>query len=112
LARTPGCAGLVEAPGSSLETAVKEVVMIEISISRELAAEHPGFLMGCDERGHRIQVIGAAHAPPESDAAEARDLDGRPMRPTSASPSLARRASSARSGRPMPSEEEVTPWFE
>ena len=57
---------------------VKEVVMIEISISRELAAEHPGFLMGCAERGHRVEVFGAAHEPPESGAAEARDPDGRP----------------------------------
>jgi hypothetical protein len=78
LARTRGCPGLVEAAGSSLETTVKEVVMIEISISRELAAEHPGFLMGCAERGHRVQVFGAAHEPPESDAPEARDPDGRP----------------------------------
>jgi hypothetical protein len=57
---------------------VKELVMIEISISRELAAEHLGFLMGCAERGHRVQVFGAAHEPPESGAAEARDPDGRP----------------------------------
>ena len=52
--------------------------MIEISISRELATEHAGFLAGCAERGHRVQVFGAAHEPPESDAAEARDPDGRP----------------------------------
>jgi hypothetical protein len=55
---------------------VKEVVMIEISISRELATEHPGFLTGCAERGHQVQVFGAAHEP-ESDPADARDPDGR-----------------------------------
>jgi len=52
--------------------------MIEISISRELAAEHPAFLMECAERGHRVHVFGAAHESRESDAAEARDPDGRP----------------------------------
>ena len=31
--------------------------MIEISISRELAAAHPGFMAGCAERGHAIEVF-------------------------------------------------------
>ena len=52
--------------------------MIEISISRELAAEHPGFLAGCAERGHQVQVFGTTHEPPESDAAETRDPDDMP----------------------------------
>jgi len=52
--------------------------MIEISISRELAAENPAFLMGCAERGHQVQVFGAAHEPPESDVPEARHPDDRP----------------------------------
>ena len=80
---------------------VKEVVMIEISISRELAAEHPGFMAGCAERSHQVRVFGTTHERPESDAAETRDPDDiGPMRPTSASPTLARRASPARTGRP------------
>ncbi len=32
--------------------------MIEISISSELAAAHPGFMAGCAERGHRMEVFG------------------------------------------------------
>ena len=31
--------------------------MIEISISRELAAAHPGFMAGCAERGHAVEVF-------------------------------------------------------
>ena len=31
--------------------------MIEISISRELADAHPGFMAGCAERGHAISVF-------------------------------------------------------
>jgi hypothetical protein len=31
--------------------------MIEISISPEFADEYPGFMSGCAERGHRVQVI-------------------------------------------------------
>ena len=49
--------------------------MIEISISRELAAEHPGFMAGCAERGHQVEVFGTTHERPESDAAETRDPD-------------------------------------
>jgi hypothetical protein len=61
-----------------LETAVKEVVMIEISISRELAAEHAGFLAGCAERCHQVQVFGIGRRQPESDASETRDPDDMP----------------------------------
>ena len=49
--------------------------MIEISISRELAAEHPGFVVGFAERGHRIDVFGDCHDQPESDDADTRDRD-------------------------------------
>ena len=52
--------------------------MIEISISRELVAEHPGFLAGCAERGHKVQVFSASHERPESDAADMRDPDDMP----------------------------------
>ena len=31
--------------------------MIEISISRELADAHPGFMAGCAERGHAVEVF-------------------------------------------------------
>ncbi len=31
--------------------------MIEISISRELADAHAGFMTGCAERGHRVDVF-------------------------------------------------------
>jgi hypothetical protein len=39
---------------------VKEGEMIEISISRELAAAYPGFIAGCAQRGHRVEVFGEA----------------------------------------------------
>jgi hypothetical protein len=52
--------------------------MIEISISRELAAEHPGFLVGCAERGHLVQVFSTSHERPESDGADMRDPDHMP----------------------------------
>jgi hypothetical protein len=31
--------------------------MIEISISRELADAHPGFMSGCAQRGHKVDVF-------------------------------------------------------
>ena len=31
--------------------------MIEISISSELAADHPEFMAGCAERGQQVQVF-------------------------------------------------------
>ena len=52
--------------------------VIEISISRELAAEHPGFVVGCAERSHGIEVFGTSHERPESAAAETRDRDDVP----------------------------------
>jgi len=36
--------------------------MIEISISRELADEHRGFMAGCAERGHRVEVFDDARS--------------------------------------------------
>jgi len=48
-------------------------VVIEIGISHELSAEHPGFMAGCAERGHRVEVFGHAHEQPDSDGAETRD---------------------------------------
>jgi len=52
--------------------------MIEISISRELAAEHPGFLAGCAERGCQVQVFGTSQERPKSGAAETRVPDDTP----------------------------------
>ena len=34
--------------------------MLEISISSEMAAEHPRFMAECLERGHRVEVFGEA----------------------------------------------------
>jgi hypothetical protein len=44
--------------------------MIEISISGELAAEHPEFMSGCVERGHQVQVFGTSREQSESGAAD------------------------------------------
>ena len=33
--------------------------MIEISISRELADAHPGFMASCAQRGHAVSVFGS-----------------------------------------------------
>jgi hypothetical protein len=52
--------------------------MIEISVSRELAAEHPGFLAGCRARGHQVQVFGTSLEGPESGIAETRGPDHMP----------------------------------
>ena len=52
--------------------------MIEISISRELAAGHPGFMAGCAKRSHQVRVFGTTHERPESGAAETRDPDDIP----------------------------------
>ena len=53
-------------------------LVIEITLSRELAADHPGFMAGCVERGHRIEVFGDSHERPESDGAQTRDRDDVP----------------------------------
>jgi len=52
--------------------------VIEISIRRELAAEHPGFVVGCAERDHGIEVFGINHEPPESEGAQTRDPNDLP----------------------------------
>jgi hypothetical protein len=57
---------------------VKDTMMIEISISREFAAEHPGFLAGCAERGHDVQVFGTSDARLASHTAETGDPDSLP----------------------------------
>jgi len=36
--------------------------MIEISISRELAADHPGFMAGSAECGHQVEVFDDARS--------------------------------------------------
>ena len=50
--------------------------MIEISISRELAAAHPGFMASCAQRGHAVSVFGsvAPEARPHEIAGVATDL--------------------------------------
>ena len=63
-------------------------MVIEISISRELAADHPSFIAGCAERGHRVEVFGDSHERP----AVRERVTGTtcPMRATSVSPAGAR----------------------
>ena len=51
--------------------------MIEISISRELADAHPGFMAHCADRGHAISVFdsdGPAARPHETDRSAATHL--------------------------------------
>ena len=36
--------------------------MLEISISSEMAAEHPRFMAECSERGHRVEVFASCAA--------------------------------------------------
>jgi hypothetical protein len=36
--------------------------MIEITISSELAADHPEFMAGCAERGHQVEVFDDAQS--------------------------------------------------
>jgi hypothetical protein len=59
--------------------------MIAISISSELAGEHPRFMAECAERGHRIEVFdsGEAREPARNAQTEARNevLVDRPARP-------------------------------
>ena len=74
--------------------------MIEISISRALAAEHPGFMAGCAKRSHQVQVFGNTHERPESDGAETRDPDAMPDAAYIGQPDPARSASPARTDRP------------
>jgi hypothetical protein len=54
--------------------------MIEISISRELAGEHPRFTAECAERGHRVEVFASNAGVSERAAVaetEASRADGR-----------------------------------
>ena len=44
--------------------------MLEISISSEMAAEHPRFMAECLERGHRVEVFASC--------AETRECGGGP----------------------------------
>lgn len=48
-------------------------MVIEISINRDLAADQPGFMAGCAERGHRVEVFSDSHERSESDSAETPD---------------------------------------
>ena len=49
--------------------------MIEISISRELATAHPGFMASCAERGHALNVFDRhGHARPDQTAGAGTDL--------------------------------------
>ena len=49
--------------------------MIEISISRELAAAHLGFVASCAERGHALNVFDRhGHAQPRQTAGAGTDL--------------------------------------
>jgi len=50
--------------------------MIEISISSELAAEHPRFMAGCAERGHQVNVFEAGETVPETESRSS-EKDGR-----------------------------------
>ena len=51
--------------------------MIEISISRELADAHPGFMASCAQRGHAVNVFDSAapEARPHEMTGVATDLD-------------------------------------
>jgi hypothetical protein len=53
-------------------------MVIAISSSHELAAEHPGFMAGCAERGHQVEVFTDSHERPESDGAQKPDRDDVP----------------------------------
>ena len=49
--------------------------MIEISISRELATAHPGFISGCVKRGHQVHMFdNDGHAQDHQKAGGATDL--------------------------------------
>ena len=52
--------------------------MIEISISRELADAHPGFMAHCAERGHAVSVFGSDA--PEAGLAKGPACDGPVLR--------------------------------
>ena len=52
--------------------------MIEISINRDLADVHPGFMAGCAQRGHAVNVFDSAapEARPHESASAATHLAG------------------------------------
>ena len=72
--------------------------MIEISISRELADEHPGFMAGCAERGHAVQVFGSDSpaAPIPHENRRCRDAPGRGHAAGVADAAIERRAARSR----------------
>lgn len=65
--------------------------MIEIRVSRELAAAHPGFMAGCAEREHRVEVFGdvAACSPRAEGRATIGCMKETPLRVTLTEPGLA-----------------------
>ena len=69
--------------------------MIEISISRELATAHRGFMASCAQRGHAVSVFGsvAPEARPHEMAGVATDLA---CRENGASAAIDRRAATSR----------------
>jgi hypothetical protein len=65
--------------------------MIEISVSRELAAAHPGFMAGCADRGHGVEVFGdvVACSPRAEGRATIGCMKQVPLRVTLTEPGLA-----------------------
>jgi hypothetical protein len=49
--------------------------MLEISISSEMAAEHPRFMAECVERGHRVEVFGSCAETRESGGGQTTSVD-------------------------------------
>ena len=49
--------------------------MLDISISSELAGEHPGFMAACATRGHQVNVFGDAEPAGRADAGSNRRAD-------------------------------------
>ena len=70
--------------------------MIEISISRELAADHPGFMASCAQRGHAVSVFDGAAA-----RSPTHETTGVPDVPAGTTPRVARdRSPGGRTDRP------------
>ena len=49
--------------------------MLEISISSEMAAEHPRFMAECLERGHRVEVFASCAETRESGGGPTTSVD-------------------------------------
>jgi len=49
--------------------------MLEISISSEMAAEHPSFMAECLERGHRVEVLASCAETRESGGGPTTSVD-------------------------------------